>query len=324
MKRREFITLVSGAAAWPLSTRAQTRPPTIGVLGSVTESGWAPYIAAFRQGLGDSGFVEGRNVAVESRWANGQYDRLPALATDLIQRNVALIAAFTTPSAHAAKAATTTIPIVFTTIGDPVEIGLVASLSRPGGNLTGVTLMNVEIGQKLLELLREAMPSATAIALLVNATNPNSETVSRNMQAAASAFGLQLHVLRTSTEQEFDATFAKVRELRADGLVIAGDAFFNTRTSQLATLSLRYSLPAIYQDREFTAAGGLMSYASNVTDLYRQAGVYAGRILKGEKPADLPIVQTTKVELIINLKTAKALGLNLSLPLLGRADEIIE
>jgi putative ABC transport system substrate-binding protein len=324
MRRREFITLLGAAAAWPLAARAQQPMPVVGVLGGATAQGWAPLVAAFRQGLSETGAVEGRNVASEARWAEGQYDRLPALAADLIQRQVAVIAAFTTPAALAAKAATATIPIVFTTISDPVKIGLVTSLSRPGGNVTGVTSLSVEVGPKLLELLREVVPGATSIALLVNPTNPNTEAVAREIQAAARTMGLQLQVLQAGTEAEIETAFATLAQRRPGGLVIGGDTFLNTRSGQLAALALRHAVPAIFSSRAFAVAGGLMSYAGNATDAYRQAGVYAGRILKGEKPADLPVQRSTKVELVVNLTTAKALGITVPLPLLGRADEVIE
>jgi putative tryptophan/tyrosine transport system substrate-binding protein len=327
MRRREFITLFGGAAvAWPFVARAQPASlPVIGLLSSATASGlWLLNVAAFRQGLSDAGYIEGRNVAIEARWADDQYDRLPTMAADLTQHRVAVIAAFTTPAATAAKAATATIPIVFTTISDPVQIGLVASLNRPGGNVTGITLLAVEVGPKLLELLHEAVPSATIMALLVNPTNPNAATQSRNLQMAAGTLGLQLHVLNASTERDFDTVFAKLRELRAGALMIGQDAFFNAQGGQLGALSVRNAVPAIYVNRGFAAAGGLMSYGASQNDAYRQAGIYAGRILKGEKPVDLPVVQSTKFELTINLKTAKALGLNMPLPLLGRADEVIE
>jgi putative ABC transport system substrate-binding protein len=279
---------------------------------------------AFRQGLRETGYDEGRNVAIEYRWAEGQYDRLPAMAADLIHRQVSVIAAVTTPAALAAKAATATIPIVFTTISDPVQIGLVASLSRPGGNVTGVTQLNVEVGPKLLELLHEVVPTATIMALLVNPGNPNAETTKRDLQAAARTLGLQLHVLNASNEGDFDAVFARLRQLRAGGLVIGGDVFFTGRSEQLAALTLRHAVPSIYQPRAFVAAGGLMTYGAIATEAYRQVGVYTGRILKGEKPTDLPVQQATKVELIINLKTAQTLGLTFPLSLLGRADEVIE
>jgi len=323
MKRREFITLLGGAAAaWPLAARAQQPAgvPVIGLLGSASASGfWTRLVTAFRQGLNEAGYIESRNVVIEARWAEGQYDRLPAMAADLIQHQVAVIAAFTTP---AAKAATATIPIVFTTIADPVQIGLVASLNRPGGNMTGVTLLSVEVGPKLLELLHDVVPRATIMALLVNPTNPNIETQSRNLQAAALKLGLQVHVLNASTERDFDAVFAKLHELRADALMIGQDVLFNTQSGQLASLSVRHAMPAIYVAREFAAAGGLMSYGTNESEAYRQAGIYAGRILKGEKPAELP--QPTKFELVINLKTAKALGLSIPESFLLLADEVIE
>ena len=263
-------------------------------------------------------------MAIEARWADEQYDRLPAMAADLIQHQVAVIAALTTPAANAAKAATATIPIVFTTIADPVQMGLVASLNRPGGNVTGVTLLSVEVGPKLLELLHDVLPKATIMALLVNPNNPNAESQSKSTQAAARTLGLQLHVLNASTERDFDAVFAKLRELRAGALVIVQDTLFNTQSGQLAALSLRYSMPAIYVSHEFVVAGGLMSYGASQSETYRQAGIYAGRILKGEKPADLPVVQPTKFELAINLKTAKALGLAVPPMLVTSADEVIE
>ena len=325
MRRREFITFVGGAAAWPLTARAQRSAlPVIGLLGSATASEWTPYVGAFHQGLRDAGYVEDRNVAIQARWANSQYDRLPAMAAELVQRQVTVIVAFSTPAAHAAKAATATIPIVFTTNRDPVQIGLVASLNRPGGNMTGATNLGVEIGPKLLELLHEAVPTAKIMGLLVNPTNSNAETLSRSLQAAARTFGLQLHVLNASTERDFDTVFATLRQMRADGLMVISDVFFTTHSRQLATLAMHHAVPAIFQDREFAAAGGLMSYTGSITDAYHQAGIYTGRILSGEKPADLPVVQATKLELIINLKTARALGLSEPLPLLGRADEVIE
>jgi putative ABC transport system substrate-binding protein len=281
-------------------------------------------VGAFHQGLRDAGYVEGRNVAIEARWANGQYDRLPAMADELVQRQVTVIAAFSTPAARAAKAATTTIPIVFTTINDPVQIGLVASISRPGGNMTGATNLGVEVEPKLVQLMHDAVPSAKIIAVLVNPTNFNTETLSRSLQPAARTFGLQLHVVNASSESDFDAVFATLRQLTADGLIVVDDAFFNTHSRELAALTIRHATPAISQNREFTVAGGLMSYTGSVADEYRQAGVYTGRILKGEKPADLPVVQGTKFEFVINLKTAKALGLSVPLGLLNAADEVIE
>jgi putative ABC transport system substrate-binding protein len=328
MRRRAFFTLIGGAAVspllWPPAARAQQAMPVIGFIGGVTASGWAPYVAAFRRGLGEAGYAEGRNVAIEFRWADGQYERLPALAADLVHRQVSVIVASTTPAALAAKAATATIPVVFTTIANPVQIGLVPSLSRPGGNMTGVTQLNVEIGPKLLEVLHEAVPAATDVGLLINPTNPNAETLLGSLLAAARSLGVNLHVLRASTEGDIDTAFATLTQQRAGGLVIGGDSFFNSRSERLAALTLRHRLPSIYQSRVYATAGGLMSYGGNAEDVYRLAGVYAGRILKGEKPADLPVMQATKVEMIINLKTAKVLGINVPLPLLGRADEVIE
>jgi ABC-type uncharacterized transport system substrate-binding protein len=327
MKRRAFIALLGGAAAaWPLTTRAQQATmPVIGFL----SSGWPDLylyqdrVRAFRQGLSETGYVEGRDVTIEYRWAEGQYDRLPALAADLVGRRMAVIFA-NTPAHLAAKAATTTIPIVFVSGGDPVDLGLVTSLSRPGGNLTGVSILNVELTPKRLELLRELVPTATIVAALVNPSNRNSETLSKDLQAAARTIGLQLHILHASTEREIEAAFPRLAQLGAGGLVIGADPFFNGRNGQIAALAIRHAVPAIYQYRDFAAAGGLMSYGASATDSYHVAGVYTGRILKGEKPADLPVQQSTKVELIINLKTARTLALTVPLPLLARADEVIE
>jgi putative tryptophan/tyrosine transport system substrate-binding protein len=326
MRRRDFLKGITGAAAaWPLAVRAQQPAmPLIGLLGSATASDWASNVNAFRQGLRDAGYVEGSNVAIEARWADNQYDRLPAMAAELIERQIAVIVAFSTPAARAAKAATTTIPIVFTTNRDPVEIGLVTSLNRPGGNMTGATNLGVEIEPKLVELMHDAVPSAKIIAVLVNPTNFNPETISRSLQPAARMFGLQLHVLNASSESDLDTVFATLHQINADGLVVVEDTFFFTQRRELAALTIRHAIPAIFQSREFTVAGGLMSYAGSVPDSYRQAGVYTGRILKGEKPADLPVVQGTRFELVINLKTAKVLGLNVPLGLLNAADEVIE
>jgi putative ABC transport system substrate-binding protein len=327
MKRREFVTLLAGAAVtWPLSARAQQPLLVIGFLSNASPDLYAFRLRAFRQGLKEAGYVEGQNVAIEYRWAEGQNDRLPVLAAELVRRQVdVIVAGGGTPSAVAAKAATATIPIVFAVAVDPVKIGFVASLNRPGGNLTGITDLNVEVGPKRLELLHELLPTATTIALLVNPTSPSlAEPFERALKAAASTLGLQLHVLQASTEQDFDRVFADVVRLRAAALVIMPDNFFLTRSEQLGVLSLHYAVPAIAQNRPFVAAGGLMSYGGDEKEYYRLVGVYAGKILKGEKPADLPVMQSTKVELIINLKTAKALGITVPLPLIGRADEVIE
>ncbi len=326
MRRRDFIAFLGGAAAaWPLAARAQQPAlPVVGFLDGRSADNSAHLVAAFRRGLSETGHVEGRNVAVEYRWARGQYDRLPALAAELVRRQVNVIATNGNASALAAKAATKTIPIVFSTGADPVAAELVASLNRPGGNLTGVTSLGVELGPKRLELLHELVPAATSIAQLVNPANRSAETQVRDIQSASRAMGLKIHVLHARTEREIDAAFAALSQVRANALVIAPESFFVSRSEQLAALTVRYAVPAIFSYREFAAAGGLMSYGGSITDSYRQVGVYIGRILKGEKPADLPVQQSTKVELIINLKTAKALGLTVPLSLLGRADEVIE
>jgi ABC-type uncharacterized transport system substrate-binding protein len=325
--RREFITLLGGAAAaWPLAARAQQPGmPVIGFLDSKSPDDSAHMVAAFRRGLNGSTFIEGQNVAIEFRWAQSQYDQLRALAADLVRRRVDVIAATGGPAALAAKAASATIPIVFRIAADPIAAGLVASLSRPGGNVTGVTSLNLEVGPKRLEFLHELVPSATIMAALVNPTNPsNAEILSRDLQATARLLGLQLHLLHASSDADIDAVFATLTELRAGGLVIGTDALFTSRDEKLAALALRYRIPTIYQWREFVAAGGLMSYGGSLADSYRLAGVYTGRILKGEKPADLPVQQATKLELFINLKTAKALGLDVPATLLSTADEVIE
>ena len=325
MRRREFITLIGGAAAaWPLTVRAQQPSmPVIGFLNGASPDGFAPMLAGFRQGLEETGYVEGRNVAIEYRWLEGQYDRAPSMAAELVRRQVAVIVA-NTPGNLAAKAATTTIPIVFSTGGDPVQMGLVASLSRPGGNVTGVTQMNQGVAPKRLELAHELVPTATTMALLVNRTSPNTEPQVRDLQAAARTLGLQLHVLHAATDGDFDTVFATLAKLQAGALVIGPDGFFNSRSELLATLTLRHRVPAMYEDRPFAVAGGLMSYGGSTPSMYRVAGTYTGRILKGEKPADLPVQQATKIELVINLKTAKALGLEVPAAVLARADEVIE
>jgi putative ABC transport system substrate-binding protein len=326
VRRREFITLLAGAAVtWPLAARAQQPAmPVIGYLSSASSDLFADRVRAFRRGLNETGFVEGRNVAMEYRWAEGQNDRLPALATDLVRHQVTVIAAISDSSALAAKAATATIPIVFTGGSDPVKLGLVGSLNRPGGNLTGVSNLNAALGPKRLELLYEIVPNAAVIGLLVNPTGANAGSVTREVREAARSLGPRIEVVRASTEHDIDMVFASLLQLRARALLIGADAFFNTRSEQLAALTVRHAVPAIFQTRDFAAAGGLMSYTTNLADVYRQAGIYVGRILKGEKPTDLAVQQSTKVELIINLKTAKALGLTIPLPLLGRADEVIE
>jgi len=325
MRRREFITLLGGAAAWPLAARAQQPAmPVIGFLNGGSPGPFAPYVAAFRQGLKEAGYIEGENVAIEYRWLEGQYDRAPSMAAELVRRQVAVIVA-NNPGNLAAKAATTTIPIVFTTGGDPVQLGFVASLSRPGGNLTGVTQLSVEVGPKRLELAHELVPAATMIGLLVNPANPDiAEPITRNLQVASRTLGLTLHVLHASTEREIEMAFATLLQLRAGALVIGSDPFFNIQSEQLAALALRQAMPAIFQYRPFAAAGGLVSYGGSIADSYRTAGVYTGRILKGEKPANLPVQQSTKVELIVNLKTARTLGITVPTALLVRADEVIE
>ena len=327
MRRRDFITLVGGATvALPLVAQAQQPAmPVIGFLNSASPEAYdAPKITAFRQGLKEAGYVEGHNVAIEYRWAEGHYDRLPALAADLVRRQVAEIVALGTPAALAAKAASSTIPIVINVGIDPAQIGLVASFNRPGGNVTGLAVLTVELAAKQLEVLHELLRTSAAVALLVNPNTAVAEPVIKGVRDAARSLGLQLHILNASTEGEIDAAFGKLVELRAGALVVSGDPFFNGRRDQIVALAARHDLPAIYEWREFVVAGGLMSYGTDLADAYRQVGIYAGKILKGAKPADLPVERVVRLELVINLKTAKTLGLTFPITLLGRADEVIE
>jgi putative ABC transport system substrate-binding protein len=327
MKRRNFIALLGGVAAWPLVAGAQqSAMPVIGFLNSTSPGPYAHLVAAFHQGLKEAGCTEGQNVAIEYRWAYDQYDHLPALAADLVRRPVAVIATAGGPQAAvAAKTATTTIPIVFQLGDDPVQLGLVASLGRPGGNITGVTSLNVEVLPKQLELLHELVPTTTDMALVVNPANSaRAESDTREAEVAARRLGLKLHVLHASSEREFDAVLANAVQLRAGALVIGPDVFFFSRSGQLGALAARYAIPAISPYRDFAAAGGLMSYGTNIANLTRQVGVYTGRILKGENPADLPVQQAVKLELIINLKTAKALGIDVPMSMLMRVEEMIE
>ena len=328
MKRREFITLLGGAAsAWPLAARAQQPAmPVIGFLNITSPDGYAERLRGFRQGLKDTGHVEGENVAIEYRWAEDQPDRLPSLATELVRRGVAVIATLgTTNSALAAKAATTTIPIVFAVGEDPVRLGLVVSLARPAGNLTGINFFNSELTAKRLELLHELVPTATRVAVLINPTEAaNAETTVRDVQSAAHAIGLQIQVHNASTSREIEAVFATFGHARPDALFVVGDALFNSRRVQLVHLATRYGIPATFGSRVYPEVGGLMSYGTNIMDAFRQAGVYTGRILKGAKPAELPVVQSTKFELIINHPTARMLGITVPPSLLSVADEVIE
>jgi putative tryptophan/tyrosine transport system substrate-binding protein len=324
MRRREFIALIGGAAAWPLTARAQQ--PTLPVVGFLNGASPGPYaylVRAFRQGLSEMGYVEGRNLAIEYRWAELQYDRLEALAADLVHRKVAVIAA-NTPAALPAKAATATIPIVFVTSVDPVEAGLVASLNRPGGNLTGVSFLSVELGAKRLELLHELVPTAATLAALTNPNNPAADSQSKELESAARARGLKLHILHASNELDLDIAFASLDHLRVDGLVIAEDGLFNIQRQRLVVLAARHQVPVVYPWHEAPAEGGLISYGTSLSDTYRQMGVYAGRILNGDKPAELPILQPAAFELVINVRIARVLGLAVPPTLLAAADEVIE
>ena len=324
MRRRDFIKGIAGSTVlWPLAARAQEpAKPVIGFLNAAPARGYKRQVAAFLKGLGETGFVDGQNVTIEYHWADGQHDRLPAMAAELVRRQVAVIAATTTPAALAARLATTTIPIVFEVGSDPIRVGLVARLDRPGGNITGVTQLNVQVGSKRLQLLHEMVGKANVIAYLLN---PNEASLERaDMQEAARNLGVELRILNATKERDLDAAFAKVVEMRAGGLVIGGGAFFVAHAEELAALAVRHAVPAVFENQEFAVAGGLMSYGGSITDGYRMAGVYVGRILKGEKASELPVQQGRKVELRINLKAARALGLDVPNTLVGRADEIIE
>lgn len=325
MERRKFIKLLGGAAAaWPLVARAQQPAmPVIGFVNSASPGGYPP-LSSFLKGLSEVGFVESRDVAIEYRWAEGRYERLPALLADLVQRKVSVIAATSTPAAMAAKAANIEIPIVFTTSGDPVQLGLVSSINKPNGNLTGARQLDVEVAPKRLQLMHELLPSATNVALLVNPPNPLTNPVSREISEAAVALGLKLRILRASDTLDLATAFKSLVQMKAEALVIGNDPFFSSRGDELGRLAFSNRIPAIYQYPQFTAAGGLMSYGGDVEESYRLAGVYVGRILKGEKPADLPVQEVAKVELIINVKTAKAFGISLPISMLERVDELIE
>jgi putative tryptophan/tyrosine transport system substrate-binding protein len=327
MRRRDVITLLGGAAACTLPARAQTPTtmPVVGYLGPESPQTFASRVKAFRDGLAQAGYVEGRNVTIEFRWAEGHYDRLPALAADLVDRQVALLVApGGAPAALAAKSVTATIPVVFEMGGDPVALGVVRSLNRPEGNLTGVSSLSVALGPKRIEVLHEVLPTAATIAVVVNPTSPTADAQRANMDEAAKRLGLQLHVLHASTEQEFDAVFAALPQVGASGLAFTSDPFYANRSEQLARLAVRHGIPAVHQSRDFTLAGGLMSYGGNFVQSHQQAGAYAGRILRGEKPSDLPVREVTGVELFINLKAARAFGITVPRTLLTRADEVIE
>jgi putative tryptophan/tyrosine transport system substrate-binding protein len=327
VRRREFIKAIisSAAATWPFATPAQQLAmPVIGFVNSGSPGPYQHLVAGFHQGLKEVGFVDGQNVTIEYRWADGHYDRLPGMIADLVRRQVNVIAAMTTPAALAAEASKTTIPIIFDTAGDPVRLGLVASLNRPGRNISGVTQLGSELVAKRLGLLRDLIPTATAIGLLVNPSDPRTKVQIKDMQEAAHSLGLQIHILNASSERELNAAFAKLAELRVSALIVGTGEFFNSRTEQLAGWTARQGLPAIYQAREFVTVGGLVSYGASRADAYRQAGIYVGRVLKGEKPSDLPVSQSTKFELVINLKTAKALGLTIPSGVLAIADEVVE
>jgi ABC-type uncharacterized transport system substrate-binding protein len=324
MRRREFITLFGCAAIWPLTVRAQSAMPVIGFLNGGTSVGYAPFAAAFRRGLNEGGYIEGQNVVVEYRWAEGQYDRLPALAAELVRSQVTVIAATGVTAALAAKAASSTIPIVFTAGTDPVALGLVGSLSRPNGNLTGVSNYVSALGEKRVELIHQLVPTAAALGMLVNPTFPDSEQQANDVAKAASSFGLRFHVVNASTESEITGAFATLVQIRANALLVAADALLQSHRDQIISHAARHAMPVLYPWREAVVAGGLMSYGPNLGDGYRQAGIYVGRILKGVKPADLPVVQPTKFDFLVNLKTLKALNLTIPPTLLALADEVIE
>ena len=326
MRRRDFIKVVGLATAWPFAAHAQEAPkPVVGFINAASAESYTRQTAAFLKGLSETGYVEGQDVSIEYRWAEGRADRLPAMAADLVRRQVAVIAATSTPAAIAAKAATTTVPIVFETGADPIQLGLITNLSRPGGNVTGITQTNVEMAPKRLQLLNELVPTARVMALLVNPNDLTlAEAYAKNVQAAARALGVELHILNASTGPDLEAAFAKLAQLQAGGLVVSGGAFLTSQSEKLAALAMRHAVPTVFTNREFVVAGGLLGYGSAIADAYRLVGIYTGRILKGDKPADLPVQQATRVELYINLKTAKALGLTVPNTLIGRADEVFE